>query len=261
MAAIQATRSTPAGQAGIWSVVLANPGKRNAMNQAMWHSLRQVFVDIQADTQARCVVVQGEGAAFCAGGDIAEYPSFRFDPVRLQAFHEETVWGALSAMLACDVPVLACIEGPCMGGGLEIASCCDMRWASAQATFGAPIAKLGLPMAPRELQLVAQAVGSHVARRMLLEAAVFSAQEMAALGFVAPPLDSAQLHAEVWVRAQRVAALAPQAARLNKQALRHLAQGSVPPQPYAYAPSAEHQEGVQAFLDKRAPQFGWPSSR
>ena len=87
-------------------------------------------------------------------------------------------------MLACDVPIVASIRGACMGAGVEIASCCDIRIAGSAARFGAPIAKLGFPMAPREAQLVAGAVGEVVARQMLLEAATFSAPDMLARGFL-----------------------------------------------------------------------------
>ncbi len=116
----------------VW-VTLAHPGKFNAMSRAMWRSLRTVFEDIQRDATARCVVVQGEEGHFCAGGDIAEYPGFRFDAAQLQHFHEHEVWGALQALLDCDVPTVAQIEGNCMGAGVEIASCCDMRLAAVSA--------------------------------------------------------------------------------------------------------------------------------
>lgn len=120
------------------------------MSLAMWRQLRTVFEQVRDDPQLRCVLVRGEAGHFCAGGDIAEYPAFRFDTTQLRAFHEDTVWGALQAMLDCDVPLLAHIDGNCMGAGLEIASCCDVRIAGNTARFGAPIARLGFPMAPRE---------------------------------------------------------------------------------------------------------------
>ena len=113
--------------AGIVRVTLQHAGRLNAMTRAMWRALRTVFEHIQHDRAARCVLVQGEGAAFCAGGDISEYPGFRFDTEALRAFHEDEVWGGLSAMLACDVPIVAAIRGACMGAGVEIASCCDIR--------------------------------------------------------------------------------------------------------------------------------------
>ena len=241
---------------GIWQVEISHPGRLNAMTRAMWRQLREVFERLQHNPRVRCVVVQGAGEAFCAGGDISEYPAFRFDPVQLEVFHEEEVWGGLQAMLACDVPIVASIAGACMGAGVEIASCCDVRLAADNAKFGAPIAKLGFPMAPKEAQLVLAALGMHTARRMLLEAAVLNAHEVAAVGFMAPPVPVEQLPQLVQRTAQRIACLAPQAARLNKQTLRSLVCGEVVPSPYAYAASAEHQEGIAAFLAKRVPNFG-----
>lgn len=239
----------------VWVVEIAHAGKLNAMTRSMWRQLRDVFETIQRDPQVRCVLVQGQGEAFCAGGDISEYPAFRFEAASLAAFHEEDVWGGLKSMLDCDVPVVANISGACMGAGVEIASCCDVRLVADSAVFGAPIAKLGFPMAPKELQLVAASVGMHTAKRMLLEAQIFSAHEMAAAGWCAPPLAATELAQQVIRTVERIAGLAPQAARLNKQAMRQLAHGQIPSDPYAYAPSAEHREGVSAFLAKRPAHF------
>lgn len=225
------------------------------MTRGMWQQLRNVFEDIQNNAAVRCVVVQGHGEAFCAGGDISEYPAFRFEPSSLAAFHEEDVWGGLNAMLACDVPIVAGIRGACMGAGVEIASCCDVRLVSANAQFGAPIAKLGFPMAPKELALVAASVGAHTAKRMLLEAAIFTASDMAVAGWCAQPVEAENLHAQLVKSAHRIASLAPQAARLNKQTMRRLGQSQLGAEVYAYAPSAEHREGVNAFLGKRTPSF------
>lgn len=130
------------------TVTIKQPGKFNAMSRSMWRSLKQVFLELQQQTTAanplRCVVLQGADGHFCSGGDIAEYPDFRFIPEQLQAFHEEDVWGALNAILQCDCPIVAAIAGNCMGGGLEIAACCDIRIATQDSRYGAPIAKLGL---------------------------------------------------------------------------------------------------------------------
>ena len=155
-----------------------------------------------------------------------------------------------------------------MGAGVEIASCCDVRVAHAGARFGAPIARLGFPMAPREAQLVAGAVGEVIARQMLLEAATFGADEMFARGFLSRVVAGAEeARAEALASACRIAALAPGAARLNKQTLRALKSAQQGPQatdhppghplpdPYAYASSAEHREGITAFLEKRHPVF------
>ncbi|GKT18036.1 enoyl-CoA hydratase/isomerase family protein [Acidovorax sp. SUPP2522] len=272
------------GAPGVVRVVLRHPGRLNAMSRAMWRQLRAVFEQLQADDGARCVLIEGEGDAFCAGGDISEYPAFRFDREALRDFHETDVWGGLAAMLACDVPIVAGIRGACMGAGVEIASCCDVRIAGAGARFGAPIARLGFPMAPREAQLVAGAVGDLIARQMLLEAATFGAEAMAARGFLNRVVADEALAAEALASARRIAALAPAAARMNKQTLRALkgpaahiplgrgaidnvaigpaatapGQGPGPfadPDPYAYADSPEHREGIMAFLAKRPPVF------
>lgn len=243
-------------------VTLDNPGKFNAMSRAMWCELRTVFAGLQADaTEAsvRCVIVRGAGGHFCAGGDISEYADFRFDEASLRTFHEDEVWGGLRAVLDCDLPVIAQIEGNCMGAGVEIASACDIRVASVSARFGAPIAKLGFPMAPREAALVARATGEATAREMLLEAAVLDANEMKARGFVQRLMAADAVAAHALQSAQHITTLAPQAARLNKQTLRALGQGQVVDTlvaaAYAYADSAEHREGITAFTEKRKPDF------
>ncbi|QHE78410.1 enoyl-CoA hydratase/isomerase family protein [Hydrogenophaga sp. PBL-H3] len=238
-------------------VTLSNPGKFNAMSRAMWRELKTVFEDLHGSVDVRCVIVAGEGGHFCAGGDIAEYPDFRFDEVALRDFHEGDVWGGLGAMLACDVPLLAQIEGNCMGAGVEIASCCDIRVAASAARFGAPIARLGFPMAPREAALVAREAGAATAREMLLEAAVFDAAEMKARGFLSTVLPDGTLTTALLARAQRICALSPQAARLNKQALRATQGHAVAESDgaYRYADSAEHREGIAAFIAKRPPVF------
>jgi len=249
-------------------VVLSHPARLNAMSRAMWRELREVFQRIQAGSW-RCAVLEGEGAAFCAGGDIAEYPGFRFQEASLREFHEGDVWGGLQAVLDCEVPVVAAIRGACMGAGLEIASCCDIRLAAASARFGAPIAKLGFPMAPREAALVAGAAGELTARELLLEGGVLEAVEMKQRGFLHDVVEEEQLAARVRLSVDRITALAPQAARLNKRTLRSIselnhglartdrAQAATKniADAYRYAPGAEHREGIAAFLEKRKPAF------
>jgi enoyl-CoA hydratase/carnithine racemase len=243
-------------------VTLSHPGKLNAMSRVMWQQLRQVFEGIQQNASLRCVILAGEGGNFCAGGDISEYADFRFEEATLRQFHDELVWGGLQALLDCDVPVVAQIEGACMGAGLEIASCCDLRIAGMSAKFGAPIAKLGFPMAPRELALVICAAGELSAREMLLSAAVLDAPTAAQRGFLNRVSPDTEVADEAVAMASRVARLAPQAARLNKQSFRALAHTQralaatdLIANAYAYAASAEHREGVTAFVDKRSPQF------
>jgi enoyl-CoA hydratase len=277
-------------EGAIATVTLRNPARRNAMTRAMWRELRAVALSINSSepdssennscsrnislvySPIRCVIVQGEAGHFCAGGDISEYPEFRFQEASLRAFHEDEVAPALHALLACQVPLIAKIEGNCMGGGLEIAACCDIRIAGQGATFGAPIAKLGMPMAPQELAIVLRAAGEATVREMLLEARSFSAQQMQARGFVQRVMADDAVATEAKATAQRICTLSPQATRLNKQALRQICKPNTPvaqwniagaaidnivnaDNPYAYASSAEHIEGITAFLEKRSAKF------
>ena len=238
-------------------VTIANPAKLNAMSRHMWQQLRYVFDSISGNKDAGCVLISGapcgDVKAFSAGGDISEYPSFRFNEASLREFHEVDVWGGLQAMLACDVPIVARIDGACMGAGVEMASCCDIRIAGASAKFGAPIAKLGFPMASKEAEVVVRAVGELTAREMLLEAAVLDAPTMLQRGFLNRVVADADVADAAMQSVNRILALAPQAARLNKQTFRGLLQGMNSQNPYAYADSAEHIEGISAFMAKRKP--------
>jgi len=239
------------------TVTLSNPVRMNAMTRAMWLQLRDIFLEISARADLRCVLVRGAGDNFCAGGDISEYPAFRFDPASLMHFHEVEVWGGLQAMLDCPIPLLALVRGNCMGAGLEIASCCDLRLGAAGSVYGAPIARLGFPMAPREAALVQQAVGAATASAMLLAAESFDAAHMMRCGFLAWSVPDEAVQTQADALLARMLALSPQAARLNKQVLRQglPAHEPTPISAYAYADNKEHHEGVQAFLEKRRPDF------
>ena len=243
-------------------VTLANPGKHNAIDVAMWRTLRTAFEALQQLPPAdapHAILVRGEGGQFASGGDIAEFAGFRFDEARLRDFHEAIVAPALQAMLDCDIPVVAQIDGACIGGGLEIAACCDIRIAGAGSRFGAPIARLGFPMAPGELLLLGRIVPQAVLREMLLEARLVDAARAQQLGLVHAVVADAAVAAHAAERAAVIAALSPQAARLNKRTLRQIAAGGPTADErhahFTYADSAEHREGIAAFLEKRPPHF------
>jgi enoyl-CoA hydratase/carnithine racemase len=255
-------RLTPAADDGIARVEIANPGKLNAMRLSMWGELRAIFEDLQrSEAPPRVVVITGAGDDFVAGGDIEEFPQFRFDPAQLARFHEDMVAPALRALLDCDVPVVARIAGACVGGGLEIASCCDLRLCESVSRFGVPIARLGFPMAPGEVEIVSRAIGPALLRELLIEARLLDAEEARRRGIVTRVLGSrALLDEEVARVASGIAALSPQAMRLNKRVLREFAGWADRPAGprdahFAYADSAEHREGLQAFLEKRPAKF------
>lgn len=246
-------------EGGVARVTISHPPRFNAMSRAMWRDLRTVFDGLRGRAGLAAVVVEGDGPHFCAGGDISEYPDFRFDEAALRRFHEDEVWGGLQAVLDCDAPVIAVIRGNCMGAGVEIASGCDIRLAAEGARFGAPIARLGFPMAPREAQLVARVMGEATAREMLLAAAVLTADELKSRGGLHRVVPQDALPHELERLLHTMAGLSPLAARRHKQLFRDLAAG-VPvaellPTAYDYAGDREHREGIAAFLDKRAPVF------
>jgi enoyl-CoA hydratase/carnithine racemase len=205
-------------------------------------------------------VQRGADREFVAGADIEEFPEFRFEPESLAAYHEDVVAPALHAMLDCDVPLIAHIEGACIGGGLEIAACCDLRLCEPASRFGVPIARLGFPMAPAEVEIVSHILGQTLLRELLIEARLLGAAEAHARGVVTRVVEAEALEAEVRRVAESIAGLSPQAMRLNKRVLRAFArpQFSEPEDRaahYAYAASDEHREGLAAFIEKRPAKF------
>lgn len=243
-------------------MTLSNPGKLNAIDIGMWRELRAFFERLQSMPAAaapRAVIVCGAGGQFASGGDIHEFAGFRFDEDALRDFHENVVATALQSMLDCDIPLLAQIDGACIGGGLEIAACCDIRICGRSSRFGAPIAKLGFPMAPGELERLSQVFTASVLREMLLEARLFDANEAQRAGAVHAVVDDTEVATTALQRAERIAALSPQAARINKRTLRQLAAGGPTPTErrahFGYADSTEHREGIAAFIAKRPAHF------
>lgn len=248
---------SPPSDTGIATLEIANPGKLNALTVAMWRELRAAVQALPAQT--RVLVVRGADGCFAAGGDIEEFPHFRFDEELLRRFHEEDVAPALQALLDCPVPVVAQIEGPCIGGGLEIAACCDIRICGRSSRFGIPIARLGFPLAPLEARIVSQVLPLPLLRELLLEARLLDAQEALARGIVNRVVVDEAVADEARRTADRLTLLSPQAMRLNKITLRQLAAGGPSLEQrrahYTYADSAEHREGLAAFIEKRPARF------
>lgn len=243
----------------IATVTLSNPGKRNALDAAMWQQLAAVFAELDADEALRCVIMQGEGESFAAGGDLAEFRDARADVESALAYHAQ-VGAALGAIAACRHPVAALILGPCVGGGLEIAAACDLRIAGASAQIGAPINRLGFSMYPEELAALLQLAGPATVRELLLEGRLLTAHEAYEKGLLTRVVADAVAPAEALATAQRIAAGAPLVARWHKQWIARLQQGA-PLKPeelrasFAFLKSADYAEGLAAFLEKRAPAF------
>lgn len=243
----------------IATVILSNPGKLNAINVAMWEELARVFSTLSLDEELRCVILRGEGNNFAAGADIEEFSTVRSTMAQGVLYHTKTIANALDAITHCLHPTVAAIEGVCVGGGLEIACACDLRFATTSARFGIPINRLGFSLAPYELQGLLQLVGKATTLEILLEGRVFDATEAKDKGLLNRVV--ADVHAEVRKTAERIVSGAPLAARMNKQLARRL---SPAPEPltaeemnaaFAFLASQDYREGVQTFLAKREPVF------
>lgn len=243
----------------IATITLSNPRKLNALNVAMWNSLTRTITALSQDESLRCVIVCGDEHNFAAGADVEEFSTVRNTMANGMRYHTETIAQALHAISHCRHPTIAAIEGVCVGGGLEIASACDIRIAAPTARFGIPINRLGFSLAPYELQYLLQLVGKATALEILLEGRIFDAAEAKNKGLINRIVEN--VPGEARKTAQCIAQGAPLAARMNKQLVRRLAP---PPPPlteqelhdaFAFLASQDYREGVQTFLSKRKPVF------
>ncbi len=244
----------------ITTVVLNRPDKLNALTKAMWRHLGEVIDALATDEQTRCVVVRGAGQkAFSPGNDISEFATERSN------LEQARVYGAMmnrtfAAFRACSVPLVALINGICVGGGLEIAALCDLRICGDSSRFGVPIKRLGLVMAPTELQALVELVGRATALEILLEGRIYSAQEALSKGLVHRVVTDDQVETEAYATAGRIAAGAPLVARWHKRFIARLAD----PTPltaaeidegYACYGTEDFQIGYRSFLNKTKPEF------
>lgn len=243
----------------IATVTLSNPGKLNAIDAGMWQALETAFTTLSRDESLRCVIVRGDGGNFAAGADIEEFSTVRGTVEQGIAYHTRTIAGAIAAVAECMHPVVAAIEGVCVGGGLEIACACDIRIAAPTARFGIPINRLGFPLAPGEIQFLLQLVGKAAALEILLEGRVFDAAEAKDKRLIHRLADDVPAAART--AAERIARGAPLAARMNKHLARRLGISAEPlgeqelRDAFAFLDSQDYREGVQSFLDKRDPVF------
>lgn len=245
----------------IATITLDNPGKLNAIDAAMWRDLSSALARVAEDDSLRCLIVRGAGdEAFAAGGDIEEFRSVRATEDAALHYHDKLVAGALNAIRDCAIPTVAAIMGPCIGGGLEIAGCCDIRIAGESARFGAPINKLGFSMYPAEMAGLLSLVGPATVLEILLEGRIMDAREALQKGLLSRVVDDEKVFDEAAACAARICAGAPLVARWHKQWARRL-QNPAPLSEaekraaFAFLDTADYREGLQAFFEKRRPEF------
>ncbi len=242
------------------TIVLNRPERLNALDLASWRRLAGVAAELDAVEDLRCIVIRGAGEkAFAAGADISAFARERAT-VEQARVYGEAMHAALAAVAGCRHPTMAMIRGVCVGGGLELACCCDLRIADRSSRFGAPIKQLGLTMAHGEIRALMELVGKAGALEILLEGAIFGSERALALGLVNRVVPEAELEAEVAATAARIAEGAPLVARWHKKFVCRL----LDPRPltaeereegFASMATADYRIGVEAFLAKRKPEF------
>jgi enoyl-CoA hydratase/carnithine racemase len=244
----------------IATVTLSNPERLNALSLAMWKQLGVVAADLHADESLRCVVLRGAGdKAFAAGADIASFEKERANSAQAKRY-AGGISGGSRAFAECRHPVVALIQGACVGGGLLVAATADIRICGESARFGVPVKNLGLVEAYDELQGMMRVVGRAATLEILLEGRIWGAREAYEKGLVNRVVPDGQVAEEAYATARRIAEGAPLVARWHKKFVRRLGD----PRPltqaefdesYACFDTEDFREGVAAFLAKRKPVF------
>ncbi len=243
----------------IATVTRNRPDRLNALDAATWALVAETMARLSADESLRCVVIRGAGGNFAAGADIQSFERERADTQQALAYAAH-MKAALAAVAEGTHPTVALIEGVCVGGGLELASVCDIRVCGQSSRFGVPIKKLGLTMSYAELIPFVDLVGPAAAKEILLEGEVFGADRARAFGLVNRVVPDAEVETQAYASAKRIAEGAPLVARWHRKFIRRVLDGR-PLTPaeidegYAATDTEDYRIGVRAFLDKKPAKF------
>lgn len=244
-------------EGGILWLTFHRPTARNAMTFEMYEVLEQTSRRANDDVGVKALVVTGAGGAFVAGTDIAQFADFK---TAEQAYaYEERMDRVLGALEAVRKPTIAAIAGAATGGGLAIASACDLRIATAGATFGMPIARtLGNCLSLGNLVRIASLIGVARVKELIFTARIIPAEEAKAFGLVNEVVaDDVALLARVDQLAHAMSTHAPLTLWATKEGLRRIRERMLPDEgrdlvALCYT-SADFREGVRAFMEKRKP--------
>lgn len=242
----------------IATVIFDRPAARNAMTWRMYEQLNAICGEIRADPTLRVAVFRGAGGkAFVAGTDIAQFLQFKSGEDGIA--YEQRMETYLDALETLPIPTLAVIEGFAIGGGLAIASVCDLRIATPGSRFGVPIARtLGNCLSMTNYARIVAALGPAHAKRMLILADMITAEEALAGGFVVGVVEPADIDQRVAEICQRLSKNAPVTMRVSKEAIRRLVHAGLPDGDdlvrTCYG-SEDFHLGVRAFVDKRDPAW------
>ena len=242
-------------------LVLARPERQNAINRAMWLALARHCDTIEHDEALRVVLVRGEGAAFSAGADIAEFAQVFADRQAAHAYNE-LVQDALDRLERLGKPTIAVVAGNCIGGGCALAAACDLRFAAADARLGITPARLGLGYSLGDVRRLVALIGPARAKDLLYSARLIGAEEALRLGLVDRVVPTHELAAAAEAYARSLLALSGNSQAIVKRmaALVQAGAGKETAESRALRDAAvEHPdfaEGRDAFLAKRPARFG-----
>ena len=240
-------------------LVVDRPEARGALTQAMWLAMPDLLRELAADPDVRVVVIRGTEGQFIAGADISEFERLRSDP-ELAKRYDEGADETLRTLAELDVPSVAMIDGPCIGGGCLVAFGCDLRICSERARLGIPAGKLGLAYPYRGVERLVAAVGESRALALMLTGRLVPGPEAERTGLVHYCVGDGELAAETERLAADIAAHAPLSLRYARRAIRRAAppeaaREAIDRMAAACFESEDYREGVAAFFDKRAPRF------
>ncbi|MDD9910599.1 MAG: enoyl-CoA hydratase-related protein [Ahrensia sp.] len=238
------------------TLTLRNPQKLNALSQNLWEAIpRRVAEAVNSD--ARVLIVTGDGKNFCAGADIGEFDTLRADPETARLY-EAANDAAFAALRNCPLPVIAKVQGICFGGGFGLAAACDLRIAAENARFSVPAARLGLAYPVEAMADIVASVGAQNAKHLLFTAERFNAEQMADMGFLNQVVTAERLEEVVMDLVTRIADLAPLTHRATKAAIAAALGGDIARAERLGADtfdSSDYAEGRAAFREKRKPRF------
>ena len=242
-------------------LTIDRPDKRNAMTAAMWAGLPDVLAGPAGDREVRVLVVTGAGPSFCAGADISDLLSGP-DPDDPMAAVRRDNLAAQAALRDFPKPTVAMIRGHCIGGGDELAACCDLRYADPTAVFGVTPAKVGVVYTPSSTKALIDLVGPAMTKYLLFSGELIDAETALRAGLVDRLVPTGELDAEVHQFADVLAGRSALSQRATKQVIAALSAGSDGEAEVSgwygqTIASGELAEGVSAFTERRTPRFPW----
>ncbi len=237
-------------------LLIDRAAKRNALTQAMWEALPGLVEQAMVDPSVRVLILRAAvPGAFCAGADIGEFGEGASDPV-WRAVNQAAITRAQYVLARAAKPVIAFVEGDCVGGGCGLAIACDLRVATSSARFGITPAKLGLVYSLHDTKLLVDLVGPSQAKRILFTGGLIDAAEALRIGLID------MIDTDPIALAETIAANSLHSTVQSKAIVRRILDGQADDDAATTALFADaftkpdFAEGVSAFLSKRPPVFG-----